>query len=177
TAVIAGNEIAGNAAPSGGGGLYLNSSSPAISNNTITRNRATTHGGGLYSNSSIATIVNSVVAFNASGMYRTGSGNPTLRHNCTFANTAYDYSGLANPTGTNGNISVDPLFEQPPNSGLDGLWGTSDDNPGDLHLSDGSPCIDSGDPAFVPPPGAELDLDGRPRIWDGNLDSLARIDI
>ena len=48
------------------------------------------------------------MAFNASGIFRTGLGSLTLQHNCVYANAAYNYSGLIDPTGTNGNISADP---------------------------------------------------------------------
>jgi hypothetical protein len=62
-----------------------------------------------------------------------------------------------------GNINIDPLFVDAAN--------------GNLRLSVGSPCIDAGDPAFVPLPDAELDPDGRIRVWDGNGDSVARVDM
>jgi len=39
----------------------------------------------------------------------------------------------------------------------------------DYHLLAGSPCIDAGDPAFVPGPG-EMDIDGGPRITGGRVD-------
>lgn len=45
-----------------------------------------------------------------------------------------------------GNIDADPLFADP--------------NSGDLHLLPGSPCIDAGGNAFVPPDYADLDRDG-----------------
>ena len=37
-----------------------------------------------------------------------------------------------------------PLFVRNPNPGADGLWGTEDDDYGDLHLQENSPCIDMG---------------------------------
>ena len=40
---------------------------------------------------------------------------------------------------------------------------------GDLHLSPSSPCIDAGDPAFVPTPG-ETDIDGDPRVLGPAVD-------
>ena len=39
----------------------------------------------------------------------------------------------------------------------------------DLHLVDGSPAVDRGDPAFVPA-GGEADIDGEPRVADGRVD-------
>jgi hypothetical protein len=39
----------------------------------------------------------------------------------------------------------------------------------DFHLMAGSPCIDRGDPAFVPATG-ETDIDGQPRLMGGRVD-------
>lgn len=54
-----------------------------------------------------------------------------------------------------GNIDADPLF-----TGL--LYN-------DFHLSQNSPCIDAGDPTYVPPRG-ETDLDGLPRLYGVAVD-------
>lgn len=58
-------------------------------------------------------------------------------------------------TGINGNISNNPLFVDYAN--------------GDYHLQEASPCIDGGDPNYVPSSG-ETDLDGNPRIDNGIVD-------
>ena len=62
------------------------------------------------------------------------------------------------------NIDLDPLFADL--LGPDGLAGTEDD---DMRLTSGSPCIDAGDPGFVPAPG-ERDLDGHARVLCGRVD-------
>jgi hypothetical protein len=54
-----------------------------------------------------------------------------------------------------GNFDLDPLFVDPA--------------AGDYHLGPGSPCIDAGNPAFVPQPG-ELDIDGERRVQGGRVD-------
>ncbi|RME53032.1 MAG: hypothetical protein D6795_05965, partial [Deltaproteobacteria bacterium] len=53
------------------------------------------------------------------------------------------------PTGTNGNISVDPRFVD-----------TTGDDPlaWDLHLSSDSPLIDAGDPGILDPDGSRSDI-------------------
>jgi hypothetical protein len=58
-------------------------------------------------------------------------------------------------TGVNGNVSVDPVFVDYEN--------------GDLHLQDNSPCINAGDPDYIPEPG-ETELDGKPRVIGGRID-------
>ncbi len=165
---IANNTITGNSATgsyASGGGIYCSGGFPTIANNTITGNSATSSsgsasGGGIYCSSSSPTIANTIVAFNSSGIYNTGSGTPMLRSNCVFGNTAYNYSGLTDPTGTNGNIRVDPLFIRNTSPGPDGQWGTADDDYGDLRLRSGSPCIDAGRNADVPADTADVDGDG-----------------
>ncbi|UCC31887.1 MAG: DUF1565 domain-containing protein, partial [Phycisphaerales bacterium] len=159
SATIGNNTITVNNA-SVGGGLFLEQCSPTIANNAITGNNAAV-GGALYMRLASPTIANTIVAFNLSGVCvdLENGGSPTLRYNCVYGNTAYDYDGLSDPTGTNGNITADPMFVQDPDPGPDGLWGTADDDPGDLQISSGSPCIDAGDNDGVPPDTPDLDDD------------------
>ncbi len=155
--VVGNNTITGNEAGYGGG-LFLEQCSPRIANNAITGNSAAV-GGAMYVNLGSPTIANTIVAFNSSGIHQDLVGTPTLQYNCVYGNTAYDYDGLSDPTGTAGNISADPVFVQNPDPGPDGLWGTADDNLGDLQLSSGSPCVDAGDNDGVPPDTPDLDGD------------------
>lgn len=157
--MIAGNTIVGNRAWLYGGGVYSYQSSPSIVNNTIVANTAP-GGGGIYSSKSSLTITNTIVAINSSGIYPDFNVDSALRFNCVFGNTAYNYSGITDPTGTDGNISADPLFVRPAGPGPDGQWGTADDDYGNLRLRSGSPCIDAGDNAAVPADTLDLDGDG-----------------
>ncbi|UCC30810.1 MAG: right-handed parallel beta-helix repeat-containing protein [Phycisphaerales bacterium] len=48
----------------------------------------------------------------------------------------------------------------------------------DYHLASFvSPCVDTGDPGHVPHPGEKTDIDGEMRIWDGDGDGQARVDM
>jgi hypothetical protein len=67
-------------------------------------------------------------------------------------------------TGT-GNLDRDPKFIRDPSPGLDGYWGTGDDDYGDLRLQAGSPCIDAGN-SLAMPTGMLTDLDGHVRFSD-----------
>ncbi|MHC4742917.1 MAG: hypothetical protein ACYS8Z_13460, partial [Planctomycetota bacterium] len=49
--------------------------------------------------------------------------------------------------GGQGNFGSDPLFLDP--DGQDNIPGTEDDN---ARLAPASPCINAGDPEYVPPP-------------------------
>jgi hypothetical protein len=67
-----------------------------------------------------------------------------------FGKESSNYLGIPDPTGTNGNISEDPLFA-PIN---EFLLGNS--------LQQDSPCVDAGDSSVVEP--GETDMDGQPRL-------------
>lgn len=150
--LVANNEIAGNAgSDSGGGGLSISlSSSPAIINNTITNNSGPAGGAmriGCFTSGS-PIIANTIIAFNSSGIYQDYSSTIThLRNNCVYGNGGYNYSGLTDPTGMNGNISLDPRLAGPAS--------------GDLHIRSDSPCIGAGNNSDVPE--GWLDMDGQPR--------------
>ncbi|HOW73872.1 MAG TPA: right-handed parallel beta-helix repeat-containing protein [Phycisphaerae bacterium] len=179
--MIANNTIAGNTAWGAfggwGAGIGCVGGSPTIVNNMITGNIAGgvdwSGGGGIACWKSSPTIANNIIAFNSSGIE--GGDASLIRYNCVYANRDYDYSNpFTDPTGTNGNISVDPLFVRNPSGGGDG-WGDdpwtydldegANDDYGDLRLRPGSPCIDAGDNAAVPI-GVTTDLASRPRFFD-----------
>lgn len=145
---IVNNVIAGN----NRSGVFCFNSSPIITNNTIVGNGETL--GAIYCNSSSPVAANNIVAFNASGIKNCVGGTPVLKNNCVFGNRAFNYSGFATePTGTDGNISSDPLF-----ASLDY---------GNLHIQLGSPCIDAGDDASAT---WTLDIDGQDRKHGDHVD-------
>jgi hypothetical protein len=104
-------------------------------------------GGGIYAYG-LPVVANNLVAFGNSGILSYGSGVPMF-NNCVYGN-ATDYL-MPDPTGTNGNISVDPL-----------LLATND-----YHLASNSPCINAGNNAYVT---SSTDFDGNPRIAGGTVD-------
>lgn len=78
--------------------------------------------------------------------------------------------GLGGP----GNIAANPQFVRDPSPGPDMIWGTVDDDLGDLRLQPTSPCIDAGNPATT---ASGLDFGGHLRFLDGDLDGHQRIDM
>ncbi len=100
----------------GGAIYYQNTTAGSVSSNTIAENDATSSGGaGLYVQGNMPDISNNIIAFNTGGAgFANGvaaSGEPTVFScNDVFGNAAADYSGMVDPTGTNGNIMEDPLF-------------------------------------------------------------------
>jgi len=75
------------------------------------------------------------------------------------SNVNITYSNIEGGHSGEGNISLDPML------GFDGH-----------HLLTGSPCIDAGDPNYVAGPN-ETDLDGNPRVVDGDEDGNSVVDM
>jgi len=161
--------IAGNSAGGRGGGMYNLTSSPTLTNVTIAGNQATNDGGGMYSNfDSSATIQNSIIWGNDASTGPQVSGFPS------YANTLVQDAGVG---GFNG--SEDPLFVAPEAAS------SAPTTAGDYRLLPGSPVIDQGNNTADLDGSAggdtisdiATDLDGTPRIADGNADATATVDL
>ena len=142
----------GNAATAMGGAVYSFESLPVIINDTFYGNTAAQHGGIATEkgHGKGATIMNSIVWGNTNEQVYDGPSSKSVVSNS-------DIQG--GYTGT-GNLNQDPAFVDPAS--------------GDLHLSAGSPSIDTGDNAAAT---SITDLDGNPRITDGNGDGTATVDM
>jgi hypothetical protein len=158
--------FSGNSADSYGGGMFnYSSSSPTLRNVTFSGNSAN-RGGGMFNDNSSPTLRNAIVwgntASNGPSIYNFGSSTPTV----TYSDIQGCFTGSTwnGSCGTNGggNIEADPLFV---NAAA-----------GNLRLKGGSPAIDAGNNSFVPS-GITTDLDGKPRIQDGNGDGVAIVDM
>ncbi len=139
-----------------GGGLFNRSGAPILTNCTFTLN-SSDEGDALYSRSgyerNTVTLFNCIIWDGGNGI--DNSAPSTM--NIFYSNIQGGWSG-------EGNIDENPLFVDI--LGPDNIPGTEDDN---LRLSLSSPCIDSGDPGYVPEPN-ETDLDGNRRIIRGRID-------
>jgi len=107
SAIVDGNTVAGNFAGSGGAGFHNMGCAPAYDNN--------------------------LAAFNTGGVsfangFSANNTAATFGCNDAYGNEGTNYSGTTDPTGSNGNISEDPLF--------------CDAVAGDYGLTEDSPCID-----------------------------------
>ncbi|MDH7602331.1 MAG: hypothetical protein QHI38_09305, partial [Armatimonadota bacterium] len=136
---VQGNIIAANSAASGAGGgaIYVDGAlaNVVVRSNTICANSASSGvGGGIYVAAGTAAVTNSILWQNTDDLF-----------GCSA--TYCDVTDLNSDPGV-GNISVDPQFVQ-----------TSDPTLGHYyHLSSTSPCVNAGDPNYVPIPG-ETDID------------------
>jgi parallel beta-helix repeat protein len=166
-----------------GGGMY--NCRGLINNCTISGNTADRWGGGVFSYA-YATITNCILWSN-----RATSGPEIALHRVRYSKPStlkISYSDIQGGEAQvyilsntliwdSGNIDTDPCFVQP------GYWAdanepniiveSNDPNAvwvdGDYHLLPTSPCINTGDPNYVPEPN-ETDLDGLPRIIGGRID-------
>jgi hypothetical protein len=133
TAELTNSLITGNTAQFYGGALSLAGTNALISGNTIAENEGTfSGGGGIYGTGSTPTITNNIIAFNTGAVsFANGvqlSTAPTaISCNDIFGNATSDVGGFADPIGTDGNFSADPLF-----------CGTGDDP---FNLQNSSPCL------------------------------------
>jgi hypothetical protein len=168
TATLTNCSFSGNSAGDGGGGIYNVRSSPMLSNCTFSGNSAQNNGGGLYNlGVSKPGLTNCILWGNndSGGMDESAQifgGTPVVTYSCI--------QGLNAFMGYD-NIGDDPLFVDA--DGADDIPGTVDDNP---RLMEGSPCIDNGNNAVIPV-GVETDLDGHPRIIDGDCNDTDIVDI
>jgi hypothetical protein len=111
-----------------------------VTNCTVVFNVATNSGGGIFGAAG-AWCYNSILYYNSAP---TGSNNiGTKLYNCCSLPDSFDTAGVTN----------DPAFV---NTAA-----------GDFHLQSNSPCINSGNNAFVT---TATDLDGNPRIVGGTVD-------
>jgi hypothetical protein len=172
------SEFSGNVSAEHGGALNMTNSPvsgfAALRGCTFSGNLAgNQHGAAVHVGCGVLTVENSIIWGNASDPNRAifiSGGTPPTSGTLSYTDIE-GATGTIPPTFGPGIINVDPLFVDA--DGADNTPGTEDD---DLHLLPGSPCVDAGDPAFSPDPG-ETDLDGEPRLWDGDCDVIVRVDM
>jgi subtilisin family serine protease len=140
--------------------LLLPPNTPMVTNNTIVNNRGSGIVTGGYNTGDV--IKNNIIVNNSQyGFYCDHYDAPQLSYNDIWNNTSGNYGGgvLTDQTGTNGNISADPLFV---NSAAN-----------DYRLQSHSPCIDAGTNTGAP----SVDFAGNIRPIDGDGNGTATADI
>ena len=154
--------VTANQSGSGGGGgvLCRTGARPALWNVTVADNQTSGQGGGLALSAAAPAVTNCLVAYNGSGVYCENGAAPGWGYNNTVSNGAYDCSGWAgDPTGTNGNLRVEPRFV--------------DRVAGDYRLATNSPCADAG--LRAPWMEDAVDLDAEFRVQAPTEDGLVDI--
>ena len=148
---LSNNVIAQNYANTAGGlflrGGGIQDSAGQLVNNTIAQNNVGPGGEAVYLNGVVTvSLTNNIIVSHTYGL--TGSGAATARYTLFYGNTLEDVEADSSFDSTHEISGEDPEFSNP------ATW--------DYHLRTGSPAIDAGDPAGVPPAPA-TDIDGEPR--------------
>jgi hypothetical protein len=185
--------FSGNSARRGGGIFNHSTSSPMVSNCTFSGNWAeydgTGDGGGIANANTTHPIVKNCILWGNTapdGNEISLLDSSTIDVNyCDIRGGQTDiYNGGGGTVNWGINIDADPLFIDA--NGPDGQIGTEDDN---LRPSLDSPCIDAGDNNSVPVDTQDFDndgnmiepipydLDGRPRIVDGDCNDTYIVDM
>jgi hypothetical protein len=133
--------------------MYNDDSIPGLSNLILWGNTAVTSGRQMHNQDASVTFTTSLVQ---GGL--TGSG-------------IYNQDSTVSDGG--GNLDADPDFVRDPDPGYGG-WDGVDDDYGDLRLTVGSPAIDTGTNDAI---GLPTDLDGNPRVMDGDGDGTPTVDM
>ena len=172
-AIIANCRVKGNiclSPESKAGGIFiLDCDDVAVQNTIVADNYAADCGGGIYVASSnrlsldFCTITRNIAGQSAGALELVSCQDTTINNSILWANnpgqiTTILSSILANycdiqnswPGTGSGNISADPDFIDPGN--------------GDYHLSDTSPCLNTGDPNYIYTSGTDFDIDSQPRL-------------
>ena len=161
--------ITDNTASEGGGGIRLdNTATLDASNVSIVGNQATS-GGGIHAESCDIWLTNTDLSDNhadaGGGFYRGNSVDGTLTNCNARNNQPDDYVGFGTePTGTNGNLSVDPEYLYVDLNGDSLDW--------DLHIGEASALIGAGSAAILNPDLSASDIGcyGGPLADDWDLD-------
>ncbi|MEI6499568.1 MAG: right-handed parallel beta-helix repeat-containing protein, partial [Armatimonadota bacterium] len=112
---VADNALSGNWARNGGGVLCI-ACSPVLVRNLISDNASDQGGGVMCWGASSPTIDTTVIAFNDSGGGLVVSDDPAnpaeadVKHCNVYGNTGGNYLNWPDQTGTNGNVSENPLL-------------------------------------------------------------------
>jgi hypothetical protein len=144
-----------------GGGSYQQSPNgsyfPALNNCLIVSNFCYGSGGGVYFSGTTVPATNCTIIGNTATNQGGGAYSGALKNSIVYGNyctsISYGFSSNIFQAKLTNCWSTDPNFANPAN--------------GDFHLSSNSPCINSGNDAYV---SVTNDLDGNPRIVGGTVD-------
>ena len=143
-----------NVAADDGGAIYLKSGTMQVINVTMHGNEAGDDGGGIAMKAESSGTLNNVIISRSGeeGIYieesydsdEIPSEGLIVTYSDVWGSTDEEYQGMADPTGSNGNISTDPRFVSVAQ--------------GDFGLKSSSPCVDSGNPNLTDTDGSRSDM-------------------
>ena len=165
--------VAINSAGGRGGGICALDTDLTSTNCAFINNESTGAGGAVYVDGASGTFTNVALASNtgSDAAISVDGGSATFAHCATWDSTPTGFSGVADPTGSNGNTETDPQFTATAAPSLLN-W--------NLHLTLISGLIDAGSATVLDPDGGpsdigmyggslagnwDLDGDGYPEWW------------
>jgi predicted outer membrane repeat protein len=155
----------GNQAREDGGGFFAkidDDDSLTLAHAVFVQNQAGSEGGGLHNYGACCSPADNVIVANSifwdnSTQIESYLDAPVVRF-CDVQGGYPDGSAI---------LDADPLLTRAPSPGTDGVWGTADDDYGDLRPTYASPVIEAGNNADCT---QTLDLDGNPRLFGVRVD-------
>ncbi|MBN1123368.1 MAG: lamin tail domain-containing protein [Sedimentisphaerales bacterium] len=144
------------------GCMANNGANPIVSNCTFSSNRPLAMSNMVSAPETCIPVITNCIFFNSTGVLPSApqghifnmEATPIINYSCLHEETV---------TGGTGNISGNPQFVDA--DGPDNIPGTEDD---DLHLSENSPCVNTGDNVAIVT--VSTDLAGYPRIINNTVD-------
>ena len=178
---LLGSTLVGNSAAYNGGAIYGQSATVLMVGSTIVGNSSAS-GGGISMSGGSLRVQNSSIVENAGGSIL-NYGSSDVVNSIVWQQEGNPVLGMADATVRNSLIGIDPKFVRNPSDGGDG-WGddpatdatdeSSNDDFGDLSLTDTSPAIDIGSDVLLPADSLDLDGDGN-YIESWPLDSAGNV--
>jgi predicted outer membrane repeat protein len=189
--------LSGNVAVWAGGGVYNRRTNTTLTNCTFGDNSAA-NGNALGCDSSKQRYPSSLQLTNCTlwdggnEIWNNDGSTVAISYTDVQAGQAGTYDPCEAVIWAQGNIDADPCFVEPGHWDSNGTPGDVNDDywvEGDYHLLWDSPCVDAGNNNGLPPDWLDLDgdqntlerlpfdLDGNPRIWDGDTDGNDVVDM
>lgn len=137
--------LAGNVAEGRGGGALLEGVEGSVVH-LVAWGNAAPEGAGLSLNGGTVVVRDGIVAGNVGGSaVEVSGGEPEWIYTDVLGEGAgAAFSGMTDPTGTDGNLAADPAFLDPAAE--------------DFRLDSASPCVDAGSPDEADPDGSRADM-------------------
>ncbi len=152
-AIVSASVFAANVGFSGGAAHVNDGSTATFTNLTLTENGSSNSAGGIRVTAlGSLTLTNTIIAWSSDGSGISGAAGSVIAttYGDLYTNEGgATSSGYVDPTGTNGNMAVDPAFVSFADDG------TYTD---DLHLLSTSTLVDAGDPTILDADGSRSDM-------------------
>ncbi|MBN1988205.1 MAG: T9SS type A sorting domain-containing protein [Bacteroidales bacterium] len=171
TVTISRADISSNQSSGSGGGIYNNGGKITVANTLVAKNKPEGYRGG--TNTGTVELINVTIADNIATGIKCGADNMSIKNSIVWGESQTSTvagtgtlivvnSNVKGGVSGTGNIIENPDFVDPAS--------------GNYRIPGTSPAIDAGSNALLPS-GVTVDLDENNRIFDGNNDGTATVDM